>query len=232
MSATQGSSRTTTSTRVLLACAVIAGPLLVVTVLIQAITRAGFDPRIHALSMLALGDLGWVQTLNFLLSGALIIVSTIGFRRALAPGRGRTWGPTLIALFGFGLVWGGVFPTDAALGFPEGAPAGIPDPSLTGILHNVSPTLTAVALISACFVLARRYAGLKRRGWVIYCIATPIAYLVLGFAAFPLADFRWVLAGAFVIWLWPAVIAWDLLRETGVASRPAGLPEFADRSRQ
>ncbi|MRG58404.1 DUF998 domain-containing protein [Agromyces sp. CFH 90414] len=213
--------RSSTSTRILLLCAAVGSPLFVVTVLVQAATRSGFDARIHALSMLALGDLGWIQTTNFVLSGALVIASAFGFRRALSPGRGRTWGPILIALFGLGLVWGGVFPTDAALGFPAGAPSGVPEPSLTGTLHNLSPMLIATALIAACLVLARRYGGLKRRGWMAYCIATPVAYLVLGFVAFPLEDFRWVLAGGAVIWLWPAVIALDLLRETPSAASEA-----------
>ena len=211
----------------LLACAVAGSTVFVVTVLVQSLTRAGFDPRVHALSMLALGDLGWVQTTNFILSGVLILVSVAGFRRALSPGRGRTWGPILIGLFGVGLIWGGLFPTDAGLGFPEGAPAGMPDPTATGTLHNLSPTLIAISLVAACIVLARRFAGVKRRGWMAYCIATPAAYLLLGFAAFPLGDFRWVLAGGAIIWVWPAVVAWGLLREIRSGSRTE-----AERSHQ
>ncbi|MCP2637442.1 DUF998 domain-containing protein [Microbacterium sp. HD4P20] len=203
----------------LLACAIAGSALFVVTVLVQSVTRVGFDPRVHALSMLALGDLGWVQTTNFILSGALILVSVAGFHRALSPGRGRTWGPILIGLFGIGLIWGGLFPTDAGLGFPDGAPSGMTEPTLVGTLHNLSPTLIAVSLVAACIVLARRFAGEKRWGWTAYCIATPVAYLVLGFAAFPLGDFRWVLAGGAIIWTWPAVVAAGLLREVRSGSR-------------
>ena len=211
----------------LLACAIAGSSLFVVAVLVQSFTRAGFDPRVHALSMLALGDIGWIQTLTFVLSGALILASVAGFRRALSPGRGRTWGPVLIGLFGVGLIWGGLFPTDAGLGFPDGAPAGIPEPTVIGTLHSLSPTLIAVSLVAACIVLARRFAGMKRRGWMSYCIATPVAYLLLGFVAFPLGDFRWVLAGGAIIWSWPAVIAWDLVREVR-----GGTPAASARSRE
>ena len=211
----------------LLACAIAGSSLFVVAVLVQSFTRAGFDPRVHALSMLALGDLGWIQTLTFVLSGALILASVTGFRRALSPGRGRIWGPVLIGLFGVGLIWGGLFPTDAGLGFPDGAPAGIPEPTVIGTLHNLSPTLVAVSLVAACIVLARRFAGMKRWGWMAYCIATPVAYLLLGFVAFPLGDFRWVLAGGAIIWVWPAVIAWDLIREVR-----GGIPAASARSHE
>ena len=202
-----------------LGCAVAGSMLFVVTVLLQSLTRAGFDPRVHALSMLALGEYGWIQTTNFILSGALILISAGGFRRALSPGRGRTWVPVLIGLFGIGLIWGGLFPTDAGLGFPDGAPAGVPEPTLIGTLHNLSPTLIAVSLVAACIVLARRFAGEKRWGWMVYCIAAPVSYLVLGFAAFPLGDFRWVLAGGAIIWTWPAVVAGGLLRRIRSGSR-------------
>ena len=120
MSTTQAGSRSATSTQALLTCAVVACPLFVVTVLIQAMSRAGFDARVHAPSMLALGDLGWIQTTNFILCGALVLVSAIGFRRALVPGRGRTWGPILIGLFGLGLVWGGTVPHRPCTGLPRG----------------------------------------------------------------------------------------------------------------
>jgi hypothetical protein len=67
--------------------------------------------------------------------------------------------------------------------------------------------VTAIALIAACLVFARRFAGTDRRGWMVYCLATPVLYLALGFAAFPADDFRWLLVGGGIIWLWPSVLA-------------------------
>lgn len=57
------------STRALLACGVVAGPLFIVVALIQAFTRSGFDPVRHPLSLLSLGDLGWIQITNFVVGG-------------------------------------------------------------------------------------------------------------------------------------------------------------------
>src|SRR5215216_1231843 len=125
----QGSSPTTAknSTRVLLTCGVIASPLFVIAVLVQELTRAGFDPKRHPLSLLSLGDLGWIQVSNFIVAGALVLASAVGIRRTLAGDRAGTWGPILIGTYGVGLIWGGVFSADPAFGFPIGTPDGAPD---------------------------------------------------------------------------------------------------------
>ena len=49
------------TTRTLLGCGIVAGPLFVVVALAGSFTRAGFDLRRHPFSMLSLGELGWVQ---------------------------------------------------------------------------------------------------------------------------------------------------------------------------
>ena len=57
-------------TRILLLCGAIAGPLFLLTLLIQDYTVPGFDPRLDMLSLLSLGIWGWVQIANFVLAGA------------------------------------------------------------------------------------------------------------------------------------------------------------------
>lgn len=50
-----------------------------------------------------------------------------------------------------------MFIGDAGLGFPPGAPEGIPDElSWHGIAHAIAPPVAFLALIIACFVLALR----------------------------------------------------------------------------
>lgn len=56
-------------TGTLLLCGAIAGPLFLLTVLIQDYTVPGFDPRLDELSLLSLGDWGWVQIGNVVLAG-------------------------------------------------------------------------------------------------------------------------------------------------------------------
>ena len=63
------------SSRTMLWSGILAGPLYLLVGYAQAFTRKGFDLRHHPLSVLSNGDLGWIQVLNFLVSGALVIDS-------------------------------------------------------------------------------------------------------------------------------------------------------------
>jgi hypothetical membrane protein len=172
--------RQTTQTRRLLACGIVAGPLFLVVWFIQAFTRAGFDLTRHPLSLLSLGDLGWIQIVNFVVSGLLYVAFAVGMRRVLHPGQSGTWGPLLVGVFGAGLILAGIFTTDPGAGFPPGAPAGRPEQiSWHGILHEIGFIAASLSCTAACFVLVRRFAALKRRGWVAACAATPVAVLLL-----------------------------------------------------
>ena len=65
-------------TTVLLRWGVIAGPLYIIVGAIQVLIRPGFDVRYNVLSQMALGDLGWIQTANFAVSGLLVVAGAIG----------------------------------------------------------------------------------------------------------------------------------------------------------
>src|SRR5947209_19263389 len=91
-------------TRSLLGYGVIAGPLYVVVVLAQALTRPGFDLTRDDASLLSNGSLGWIQIANFAITGIMVIACAIGIQRALQSGIASTWAPRLIGLYGLGLV--------------------------------------------------------------------------------------------------------------------------------
>jgi hypothetical membrane protein len=169
-------SRTDIATcRALLTSGVIAGPLFVATATVQILTRDGFDLRRHPISLLSVGEYGWIQVLNFVLAGALSILFSIGVARVLAEGPGSRWGPRFLAIFGAGLVIGGIFKADPALGFPAGAPEGIPEHITThAMIHAFAPPLSFLALIAACLVIARRLAadGLRRAALLTRIVAT------------------------------------------------------------
>jgi uncharacterized membrane protein YhaH (DUF805 family) len=206
---------TTTLTRALLACGVVAGPLFVTVGLLQMLTRDGFDPTRHPLSLLSLGDLGWIQIGNFVVAGLLFAAAAVGMRRVMHPGRGGTWGPLLLGVYGAGLIMGGVFVADPALGFPPGTPDGIPEQlSWHGTVHSIAPALASVALIAACLVFARRFAARGQRGWAAVCVAVAVASLAPD--AFLNHDWFYVILGAAVtLGLgWSSLVAARLLAET------------------
>lgn len=212
---------TRTMTRNLLAGGVAAGPLFIILVVAQEATREGFDPKRHALSQLSTGDLGWLQIANFIVSGLLFLGCAIGMRRVLPDGRASKWGPRLIGVFGVALVWGGVFVSDPAAGFPPGTPEDTVDFTWHGILHPIAPAVAGIAVVAACLVFARRFAAFDERGWAAYSMVAAAAYLVLGFASFPAGDFRLMLAGGILAWSWISVVAAKLLL-TRAADRATG----------
>lgn len=161
----------------LLLCGVVAGPLFMLIAAIQIFTREGFDVTRHALSLLSVGNRGWVQIANFVVAGLLFLACAIGLRYVLHRDRGGTWGPVLIGAFGLGLIGGGVFVADPAFGFPPGTPPGMPD-ELTwhGILHGVAAGIGFLSLIAACFVFARRFAALGDRRWMFASVAVGLLF--------------------------------------------------------
>jgi hypothetical protein len=197
-------------TKGLLLCGVASGPFFYILAVGQILTRPGFDIRRHAISVLSLGDLGWVQITNFAVTGLLAIACAIGIRRLLRGSLGGTWGPLLIAIYGLGLLTGSLFHPDPGLGFPPGAPIGMPTSmSPHAAVHMVGFSVAFVAVIAACFVFRRRFASLGERRWANYCVATGIAtpiLIVLGsssrdwvgviFAVAGVVAFGWVSAVA------------------------------------
>jgi ABC-type Na+ transport system ATPase subunit NatA len=163
--------RDTSLTKILLLCGAIAGPVFVLAVLVQDSTRPGFNPRLQPLSLLSLGEWGWIQVVNFVLAGALNLLFAGGLWRTLLPGRAGTWGPLLIGAYGLGLVWVGLFRTDPAHGFPPGVVAPT-HPSWHGALHAVGALFIFIALTAALVVFARLFLARKERWWAFYCLAS------------------------------------------------------------
>ena len=176
------------STRALLTCGMIAGPLYVAVVVLQMLTREGFDIGRHPASLLSNGALGWIQIANFAVSGLLFVAFAIGLRRL--PDAGR-WGPLLVGVFGAGMVLAAVFSADPVDGFPPGTPLGPPTTiSGPGLVHFFVGMIVFLAQIAACFVFARRFAAGGERGWALFSVLTGAYFLVAYVALFALQGNR------------------------------------------
>jgi hypothetical protein len=168
------------TTKGLLICGVIAGPLFTVAYLVEGATRAGYNPLRHPVSSLALGDFGWTQSVNFLVTGLLTLAFAIGVRRAVQPLGGSTWGPLLIGVYAIGLLGAGLFATDPLSGYPPGTPDRLVQYSVHGALHQLFSAFAFLGLPAACLVFARRFAAWGERGWAVYSAVTSVVFL-LGF---------------------------------------------------
>ena len=163
--------------RILLACGIAAGPIYVGLGLFQIAIRPGFDITRHALSLLSNGGLGWIQISNFLIAGGLLIAGAIGLQASLLSGRGRTWAPRALGLYGVGLISAGIFRADPALGFPPGTPLNHNPMSWHGQLHFVAGAIGFTGLIASCFIFANRFRSAGERCWSIYSLITGIVFL-------------------------------------------------------
>lgn len=161
----------------LLRLGAIAGPFYVGVALLQMAIREGFDIRRHPLSLMSNGELGWIQIANFLITGALVIAGAAGVKQAVRSGRGRTWAPIMLGLYGIGLIGAGIFRADPALGFPPGTPATNNTISTHGILHFVFGAIGFAGLIASCLIFARRFNDLGQRGWSMFSLATGLLFL-------------------------------------------------------
>lgn len=164
----------------LLIAGIVAGPFFSVAALVHAFMRKGFNLIRHPASLLSLGDLGWIQIANFVITGALYIACGVGLKRVLTDGIGSKWAPRLFVIFGIALVIGGVFTADPGLGFPPGTPEGQPkEMSLHGTIHGFAPVLGFLALLVALIALARRFGSHGQRSLKIVTIIVAIGMFAL-----------------------------------------------------
>jgi hypothetical protein len=201
---------TTRITRGLLAAGIVGGAAFIIANWVQAFLRPGFDVQRDPLSLLLLGDLGWIQTINFIGTGILFVLFAIGLHGA----RTGIWGPRLVTGFGVGLIIAGAFHPDAALGFPPGTPAGSPTSlSWHNWLHTVGFILSFSSITAACFVAARRFRQLRMLAWARYSstmgVVTPVL-IVLGMAVMPVAGLAFAAAGTLAA-AWVAALASKVL---------------------
>ena len=131
----------------LLVCGIVAGPLFFAIFLIAGALRPDYDPLRHPVSSLELGPTGWVQSLNFILTGTLVVLFGIGIRSTVRKlGGGRTV-PILFMLVGAGLIGAGLFAPDPLSGYPPGTPPrrcfaltapGVARPLLNAGVHRIA----------------------------------------------------------------------------------------------
>jgi hypothetical membrane protein len=200
-------------TRSLLGWGVVAGPFYLTVGLALALTRPEFDLTKHALSLLMLGDHGWIQRANLDVSAVMVLVAAYGILRTLRSGRGLAM-TVLTGVYGVCLIASSVFRPDPADGFPHGSAGG--SVTTSGVLHMMFGAIGFVALTGAALTYARWAAA--RGDSAQAALATACGSVVLiGFAAgaalglsTPGVAAMWlaVVAG----WLWLATAAASLYR--------------------
>jgi hypothetical protein len=142
-------------TLALVSCGGIGALLFTVTYLIEGITQPGYNAWQQAISALSLGPNGWVQQVNFIVYGVLLVLASVGWYRLLLPGRNAIWFPLFQGIGGLGLISVGVV--------------------TSGTLHTLLAYALIFALAISCFALASRFwVDLHWRGWAVYSCITGV----------------------------------------------------------
>jgi hypothetical membrane protein len=134
----------------------IVGPVLFVLVFtVDGALTPGYSAMRDVISFLELGPAGWIQRLNFILTGLLIILFALGFFQWMRPRSVPGWlsvTTILIALSGVGLIMAGPFLPDAP---------GTAQTSVHGVLHTLAFTVVFLPLGLACLSVGGKFI----HGW-------------------------------------------------------------------
>ncbi|WP_026874541.1 DUF998 domain-containing protein [Jiangella gansuensis] len=143
----------------------------VVVFTLDGSTRPGYRPMYHPVSALALGSRGWLQTANFLLCGAGVVVGAAG----LWPD--HRWVALALGMLGLALVASGVWPMDPMRAYPPGTPA--TTPSSYSRRHQLHDHAGAVVFLGFPVVaVVAALGGLD--SWLrVYSAATAVACALL-----------------------------------------------------
>ncbi len=129
------------------------------------------DPSGAWPSGLSLGPYGWMQDLNFALSGVLLAIFAVGLHRGIRGGSKA--GPALLFIAGLAM---------ALLAFETDPIERAGTRTLHGWIHDASFVLFVLALVSALFLLWRLMREDRLwRGYARYTLVTAVLAVILLF---------------------------------------------------
>jgi hypothetical protein len=176
-------------------------------VVLLHLLRPDLNPSTRTISEYVLGRDGFLMTAAFfaLGVGALCLSASITHERVLAhPGR---FLPTLLVIFGLGVLACGIFPTDSTV---PGAAV-----TLTGSIHKTAASIAFGSGFSMMLVAAWRFR--EDRRWRV------LSWPSLGIALAGLASFSLLAIAAQPGWAERALVATVVLWQSAVAERARAL---------
>jgi hypothetical membrane protein len=181
-------------------CGIVAPILFLLLVVVASLLRPGYSQIHNFISDLGVGPYAIIQNTNFIIFGLLIIGFALGLRGGLPAPQGRALkaGIWLIIIFGFGILFAGVFPENYLSQGP----------------HNLASSTAFLSIIAAQLLI---WQGLKNADdsvWgryrtysLISGLLTLILLLVLRVAISTSGDYQGAAQRAFlaVPWIWIAL---------------------------
>jgi hypothetical protein len=163
--------------RLVAAWAGLLGPaLFVATFTVEGWLRPDYDAKSTFVSALSLGPRGFIQVVNFVVLGALLLVFAQGVAAEFREGTASRAGPVLLAIIGASYLLSGPCVMD---------PMRTPRDQMTvhGMLHGIFGALVFSLSPATCFVFLRRFRADPRwrslAGWTLAAGAISVAAVVL-----------------------------------------------------
>lgn len=167
-----------------------------------AMATPGFNLSLNALSLLTLGPYGWIQMVNLWLTGLLLIVASLEWKKTSG---------LFLRFYGLSLILSGIFLPDPAGGFPVGAPV---TSTLHGILHFIVGGVGFLFLILATAAMGFRHYRAGSKGRAGFAWTSGIVFLI-GFVFMAVSDGSplsllvfW--SGLILTFVWIGTVQWSL----------------------
>ncbi|HKH59673.1 MAG TPA: DUF998 domain-containing protein [Flavitalea sp.] len=135
----------------------------VILFLAQGAIRPQYNPFRHPVSSLSIGHSGWVQIINFIFTGSLIVAFSVGLNKSSHVLDRSVWIPRLIGLAGVGLIGAGIFVSDPVYGYPSTVPFHVRQYTIHGHLHDLFSLFFFICLPIACFKSYARFLLMDKK---------------------------------------------------------------------
>ena len=154
---------------------VIAPILFTAIYLVEGMTRPGYDPMRHQVSLLSLGPGGGVQIASFIATGSLLLAFAAALRGELVPGMSATSIPAAVATSGVGFILAGIFTTQPLFGYPPGTPQGMATEITMGSVgHLLGALLLFAGLVVAAAAHGRRSWRAGEKCWALASVGAAV----------------------------------------------------------
>lgn len=168
--------------------------------LVLGMVKPGYDAKARFVSEGSIGELGWIQILNFVVFGTMQLAFAAALWNSYGNEVSGRIGAGLMAAVGAGLILAGVFVTDP----------GTKIVSRHGLVHVTASMVVFGGLMLACLAFAWRLHA--NGGFAAYSVATSL-FIPIGIVVTTSAGRLTGLAQRVLIivaWTWITVLAWRL----------------------
>jgi hypothetical protein len=156
----------------------ISGVIFTLSWIVQEAFKTGYNSMMIPISSLAIGELGWIQSANFLISGTALIFFAYGLEKIRLKEEFSKWIVIFLTIGAVGLIRAGCFITDPMNGFPPRTPETIVETTINGILHQLFSVLLFIGLPVAMAFFSKYFLKIKNKKWRIYTLVSSVLFII------------------------------------------------------